>query len=118
MANLLEGVTVLDQTNVLSGPFCSNQLAQLGATVIKVEVPGSGDLARQFGTDPALSRLGMGTGFLTQNAGKKSITLNLKTEEGRVIFRRLVERSDVLLENFRPGVMKRQIGRASCRERV
>lgn len=107
MANLLEGVTVLDQTNVLSGPFCSNQLAQLGATVIKVEVPGSGDLARQFGTDPALSRLGMGTGFLTQNAGKKSITLNLKTEEGRVIFRRLVERSDVLLENFRPGVMKR-----------
>lgn len=107
MANLLEGVTVLDQTNVLSGPFCSNQLAQLGATVIKVEVPGSGDLARQFGTDPALSRLGMGTGFLTQNAGKKSITLNLKAEEGRVIFRRLVERSDVLLENFRPGVMKR-----------
>lgn len=107
MANLLEGVKVLDQTNVLSGPFCSNQLAQLGAEVIKVEVPGSGDLARQFGTDPELSRRRMGTGFVSQNAGKKSITLNLKDPEGRKIFRELVAQSDVLLENFRPGVMKR-----------
>jgi crotonobetainyl-CoA:carnitine CoA-transferase CaiB-like acyl-CoA transferase len=79
----------------------------MGAEVIKVEVPGSGDLARQLGADPALNQAYMGASFLAQNAGKKSITLNLKAEKGREIFRRLLATSDVLLENFRPGVMAR-----------
>jgi crotonobetainyl-CoA:carnitine CoA-transferase CaiB-like acyl-CoA transferase len=83
VSSLLEGVRVIDLTNVLAGPFCGFQLALLGAEVIKVEVPGAGDLARQFGMDPELSAKGMGTGFLAQNAGKKSITLNLKSPEGK-----------------------------------
>jgi CoA:oxalate CoA-transferase len=103
----LEGARVLDLTNVLAGPFCGYQLALMGAEVIKVEVPGSGDLARQLGADPALNKAHMGASFLAQNAGKKSITLNLKAARGQEIFRRLLAVSDVLLENFRPGVMDR-----------
>src|SRR6185436_12407139 len=79
MAGLLAGTRVLDLTNVLAGPFCCYQLALLGAEVIKVEVPGSGDLARQLGADPELNRRGMGASFLAQNAGKRSIRLNLKS---------------------------------------
>src|SRR2546427_5437181 len=104
---LLESVRVLDLTNVLAGPFCCYQLAQLGADVIKVEVPGSGDLARQLGADPELNHRGMGASFLAQNAGKRSITLNLKSAKGRDAFARLLATSDVVVENFRPGVMAR-----------
>jgi len=107
MSRLLAGARVLDLTNVLAGPFCCYQLAQLGADVIKVEVPGSGDLARQLGADPELNRRGMGASFLAQNAGKRSITINLKSDKGRGVFRRLVAASDVVVENFRPGVMER-----------
>jgi CoA:oxalate CoA-transferase len=85
---LLEGIRVLDLTNVLAGPFCCYQLAQLGADVIKVEVPGSGDLARQLGADAALNKNLMGPSFLAQNAGKRSVTINLKNSEGKEIFRR------------------------------
>jgi crotonobetainyl-CoA:carnitine CoA-transferase CaiB-like acyl-CoA transferase len=98
---------VLDVTNVLAGPFCSYQLALLGADVIKIEAPGSGDLARQLGADPELNKHLMGASFLAQNAGKRSITINLKNSSGRDVFRRLVETADVLVENFRPGVMDR-----------
>src|SRR5262245_16211697 len=107
MAGLLAGTRILDLTNVLAGPFCCYQLAQLGADVIKVEVPGTGDLARQLGADPELNRRGMGASFLAQNAGKRSITLNLKSPKGRAAFERLVATSDVVVENFRPGVMER-----------
>jgi formyl-CoA transferase len=107
MAELLAGTRILDLTNVLAGPFCCYQIAQLGAEVIKVEVPGSGDLARQLGADPELNRRGMGASFLAQNAGKRSITLNLKHAGGREAFRRLVASSDAVVENFRPGVMAR-----------
>ncbi|HXF82063.1 MAG TPA: CaiB/BaiF CoA-transferase family protein [bacterium] len=107
MAAPLEGVRVLDLTNVLAGPFCTFQLALLGADVIKVEVPGSGDLARQLGADPALNRALMGASFLAQNAGKRSVTINLKDPEGQRVFERLVVTADVLVENFRPGVMAR-----------
>ncbi len=103
----LEGVRVLDLTNVLAGPFCCHQLAHLGAEVIKVEVPGRGDLARQLGADEALNERNMGVSFLAQNAGKKSVTLNLKSEKGRELLRRLVAGADVLVENYRPGVMQR-----------
>lgn len=104
---LLEGVRVLDLTNVLAGPFCCYQLAQLGADVIKVEVPGTGDLARQLGADAELNRKLMGASFLAQNAGKRSVTINLKNPSGKEVFRRLVGTADVVVENFRPGVMER-----------
>ena len=103
----LSGLRVLDLTNVLAGPFCAHQLAHLGAEVIKVEAPGRGDLARQLGADPALNAAGMGVSFLAQNAGKKSVTLNHKAAAGKEVFLRLVESADVVLENFRPGVMSR-----------
>jgi crotonobetainyl-CoA:carnitine CoA-transferase CaiB-like acyl-CoA transferase len=107
MAGLLAGLRVLDLTNVLAGPFCCYQLAQLGAEVIKVETPGTGDLARQLGADPELNGRLMGASFLAQNAGKRSVTLNLKSAKGREAFLRLVATADVVVENFRPGVMKR-----------
>ncbi len=103
----LSGIRVLDVTNVLSGPFCCHQLAHLGAEVVKVETPGTGDLARQLGADPALNKANMGISFLAQNAGKKSVTINLKAANGKALFRRLAKTADVLVENFRPGVMAR-----------
>lgn len=107
MSELLKGVRVLDLTNVLAGPYCCYQLAQQGADVIKVEQPGTGDLARQLGADPALNAQLMGVSFLAQNAGKRSIELNLKSEVDKQAFCKLVQTADVLVENFRPGVMER-----------
>jgi CoA:oxalate CoA-transferase len=104
---LLQGIRVLDLTNVLAGPFGAYQLALLGADVIKVEAPGSGDLARQLGADAALNREMMGASFLAQNAGKRSVTVNLKSEGGKEVFRRMIGWADVVIENFRPGVMAR-----------
>ena len=104
---LLAGIRVLDLTNVLSGPFATLHLALLGAEVIKVENPVDGDLARKLGNVPALNDQLMGTSFLAQNANKKSLTLNLKDPEGVEIFRRLAKNADVVVENFRPGVMDR-----------
>ncbi|MEN8834340.1 CaiB/BaiF CoA-transferase family protein [Pacificibacter sp.] len=103
----LANIRVLDLTNVLAGPFCCHQLAHLGAEVIKVEAAGRGDLARQLGADPDLNAKGMGVSFLAQNAGKKSFTVNLKHPEGKALFLRLVESADIVVENFRPGVMNR-----------
>jgi CoA:oxalate CoA-transferase len=104
---LLEGVRVLDLTNVLSGPFATLHLALLGADVIKIENPDGGDLARRLGNVPEYNRKLLGTSFLAQNANKRSLTLNLKAEEGRQIFRKLLVKADVVVENFRPGVMDR-----------
>lgn len=104
---IMDGVRVLDLTNVLAGPFASLHLALLGAEVIKIERPGSGDLARKLGTLTELNDQLMGTSFLAQNANKKSVTLNTKDPEGKEIFKRLVKTADVLVENFRPGVMER-----------
>jgi CoA:oxalate CoA-transferase len=107
MSSALHGIRVLDLTNVLAGPYCAYQLALMGAEVVKVEVPGEGDLARQLGAEPALNARRMGASFLAQNAGKKSLTLNLKSADGKAVLHRLVQSSDVLVENFRPGVMDR-----------
>jgi formyl-CoA transferase len=98
---------VLDLTNVLAGPFACHQLAHLGADVLKVEAVGRGDLARNLGADPELSARGMGISFLAQNPGKRSLTLNLKDRRGTDVLKRLVRGADVLVENFRPGVMAR-----------
>ena len=100
-----EGIRVLDLTHVLAGPFCTYQLAVLGAETIKIEQPGEGDVVRQTGSDPALNRRLMGTSFLSQNANKRCITLDLKDPRGRDILRRLAQRADVLVENYRTGAM-------------
>ena len=103
----LKNCRVLDLTNVLAGPFCCHQLAHLGAQVIKVENPDGGDLARRLGSDPELNQKLMGVSFLAQNSGKRSITLDLKSPAGKNILKKLVATADVLVENFRPGVMDR-----------
>ena len=103
----LKGIRILDLTNVLAGPFCCHQLAHMGADVIKVETPGTGDLARQLGADSARNADLMGVSFLAQNPGKRFITLNLKFAFGKRILKELVAKSDALVENFRPGVMAR-----------
>ena len=103
----LEGIRVLDLTNVLAGPFCTELLALLGAEVIKIENPQGGDLARKLGNVPERNKALMGTSFLAQNANKKSLTLNLKFDEAKEIFLKLVDEADVVVENFRPGVMDR-----------
>jgi crotonobetainyl-CoA:carnitine CoA-transferase CaiB-like acyl-CoA transferase len=107
MTQALAGIRVLDLTNVLAGPLCAYQLALLGADVVKIEMPGSGDLARQLGSDPQLNAAHMGASFLAQNGGKRSVTVNLKVDEGKAVLKRLVASADVVVENFRPGVMQR-----------
>jgi len=107
MPKPLRHIRVLDLTNVLAGPFCCHQLAHMGAEVIKVETPGAGDLARQLGADPELNRRLMGVSFLAQNPGKRSVTVNFKHARGKEVLRKLVASADVLVENFRPGVMDR-----------
>ena len=104
---ILQGIKVLDLTNVLSGPFTTLHLALLGAEVLKVENPKDGDLARKLGIVPELNKQLMGTSFLAQNCNKQSITLNTKSPEGKELFKRLVKDADIVVENFRPGVMDR-----------
>lgn len=99
----LLGIRVLDMSRVLAGPFTGMLLADMGADVIKLEIPGRGDDSRQF--PPFIGEESMY--YVNLNRGKKSITINLKTEEGKNIFKELVKQSDVLLENFRPGTMNR-----------
>ena len=100
---LLEGIRILDLSRVMSGPFCTAMLADLGAEVIKIERPDSGDDARRFGPHVG----GESAYFMLLNRNKKSMTLNLKSERGRDLLRSLAGTSDVLIENFRPGVAAR-----------
>lgn len=105
MANkgLLDGVRVLDLTRVLAGPYCGMMLADMGAEVIKIELPGRGDDSRKNG--PFVN--GESAYYMNLNRNKRGMTLNLKSEEGKRIFKELVKKSDIVLENYRPGVMKR-----------
>ncbi len=105
MTRAFEGIRVIDFTQVLAGPFATQQLAQLGADVIKIEQPGSGDQTR--GLMPGSDDAGMSPSFLTCNIGKRSLTLNLKAPEARAIVQALVRNADVVVENFTPGVMQR-----------
>ncbi|WP_332719440.1 CaiB/BaiF CoA transferase family protein [Pelagibacterium mangrovi] len=100
-----EGIRVLDITHVLAAPFATYQLAVFGADVIKIEHPDEPDQTRIDGSDPALSAERIGTHFIIQNGGKRSLTLDLKTEAGREVLRRLVPTADVLVENYRPGAL-------------
>ena len=105
MGGAFDGVRILDLSRLLPGPYCSLLFADLGAEVIKVEEPGLGDYARL--TLPHWGESGIGAYFLLLNRNKKSVSLNLKTEGGKAVFRRLAGTADVLLESFRPGVMER-----------
>jgi crotonobetainyl-CoA:carnitine CoA-transferase CaiB-like acyl-CoA transferase len=98
----LEGITVLDLTRVLSGPYCTMLLADMGARVIKIEQPGKGDDTRAWGP-PFVE--GESAYFLSINRNKQSVTLDFKTPDGRAILDRLIARSDVIVENFRPGAL-------------
>ena len=99
----LSGVLVLDLTRVLAGPYCTMVLSDLGARIIKIERPGSGDDARHIG--PFMG--GKSVYFMSLNRGKQSLALDLREEPDREIFESLLARADVLVENFRAGVMER-----------
>ncbi|HEX7125878.1 MAG TPA: CoA transferase [Thermodesulfobacteriota bacterium] len=100
----LTGLRVVDLSRILAGPFCTMQLGDMGADVVKIEAPGSGDDTRHWG--PPFEN-GESAYYLAVNRNKRSLTLNLKHPEGLAILRRLVERADVLVENFRPGTLAR-----------
>ncbi len=106
MARAFEGIRIIDITHVLAGPFAAYQLGLMGADVIKVEDPSEPDQSRNSGTDNDLNHALMGTGFLTQGSNKRAITLNLKSERGREILKKLVATADVLVENYRPGAFE------------
>ncbi len=99
----LSGITVVDLSRILAGPYCTMLMAELGARVIKVEPPGKGDDAREYG--PFIK--GRSTYFASVNRGKQSIALDLKAEGDKRIFEKLLEKADVLVENFRPGTMEK-----------
>ncbi|MBL4876047.1 MAG: CoA transferase [Cohaesibacteraceae bacterium] len=100
---ILDGIRILDFTRVMSGPFCTSMLADLGAEIIKIEMPGTGDESRSFGP----YKDGESTYFMLLNRNKKSVTIDMKSERGRSVVRDLIPKCDVLVENFRPGVMTR-----------
>jgi crotonobetainyl-CoA:carnitine CoA-transferase CaiB-like acyl-CoA transferase len=104
LARPLSGVVVLDLSRVLAGPYCGLMLADMGADVIKIENPDGGDETRQF-TEPSVD--GISTYFLTVNRNKRSVALDLKAPAGKAAFLRLVGKADVVIENFRTGVMER-----------
>src|SRR4029077_207880 len=106
MQRPFEGIRIIDITHVLAGPFAAYQLGLMGADVIKVEHPDDPDQSRDSGSDNVLNHAGMGTGFLTQGSNKRAITLNLKTEQGREILKKLVATADVLVENYRAGAFE------------
>lgn len=101
----LEGIRVADFTHIMAGPYATHLLRLLGATVIKVESPAGGDAFRNYGTDPAYR--GMSPAFIAVNAGKQSVALDLKDPAAQDAARRLIATADVVVENFRPGVMTR-----------
>ena len=100
----LQGCRVLDVASFLAGPFCATQLGEFGAEVIKVELPRVGDATRRFGT---MTECGDSLPWLSESRNKKCITLDLRKPDGVVLIKRLVEQSDVLVENFQPGTMER-----------
>ncbi len=109
----LDGIKVLDFTNVLAGPYCTMMLANMGAEVFKLERPGAGDDSRAYG--PHVN--GESVYFLSVNRGKKSIICDAKTEEGREVFKQIAEKVDVLVENLKPGAMERMgLGYETLRE--
>lgn len=113
MHGALQGIRILDLTRVLAGPYCSMIFADMGAEVIKLEIPGRGDDSRKY--VPQVN--GESSYYMNLNRNKKGITLNLKSEEGKEIFKELVKNVDILIENFRPGTMEKMgLGYETLRE--
>jgi len=113
----LQGLRVLDFTHFIAGPFATMILADMGADVVKVEAPGRGDDFRQY--PPMVPAIGGGAPFIWTNRNKRSIALDLKSSEGKVLARELVAKADVLVENFSTGVIERLgLGYDTCRESI
>jgi len=104
MSHVLEGIKILDLTRYLAGPYCSMILGDLGAEIVKIERPGTGDGSRQWGP-PFIH--GESAYFLSINRNKKSVTINLRTKRGCEIVRRMASTYDVLIENYRPGIVEK-----------
>ena len=102
-AGPLAGIRVLDCATFIAGPYCATFLAEFGADVVKIEQPGPGDTTRKFGTPTAC---GDSLVWLSEGRNKKSLTINLKSAEGSALLKRLVEKADVLVENFQPGTFE------------
>ena len=106
----LSGMVVLDLSQIMAGPVCTMTLADMGADVIKVENPNGGDDSRRMGPPFIQGRQtgkGWSAGFLAVNRNKRSLALNLRSQEGKELFLRLAAKADVLVQNFRPGTMER-----------
>lgn len=115
MTGALEGLRVLDLSQVLAGPFCTMLLGDMGADVVKVELPGRGDISRNMAP---VTEGGESGAFLTVNRNKRGIALDLKAEAGRDAFLRLADRADVVVQNYRPGVAERlRVDHAALRAR-
>lgn len=112
-----DSIRVLDLTHVLAGPFATHQLAMLGADVIKIESPNLPDMMRIEGGNPRLNEMGLGTSYLGQNSGKRAMTLDLNTQEGKAVLSRLIETADVLVHNYAGSALDRQgFGAKACQE--
>src|SRR4030081_2528252 len=100
----MQGIRIIDVSSFLAGPFCSTQLAEFGADVIKLELPRVGDALRKFGT---ITKSGDSLPWLQECRNKKSATLDLRKPEGAALLKRLVSQADVLVENFQPGTLEK-----------
>ena len=107
MSRPLTDIKILDLTHVLAGPYATGQLALMGAEVIRIERPGGDDFVRKHGGTKEMRDAGLGASFLSQNAGKKSVVLDLKTSDGLASAFSLIGETDILVQNFRPGVVER-----------
>jgi CoA:oxalate CoA-transferase len=107
MYKLLDGIKIVDLTHVLAGPYCAYQLSLLGADITRIENPASVDLPRILDADPGRRDKGMGAAFIAANSNKRSVAFDLSHEKDQELARQLIANADVVLENFRPGVLKR-----------
>ena len=107
MSKLLDGIKIVDLTHVLAGPYCAYQLGLLGADIIRIENPAAVDLPRILDSDPDRLAQGMGAGFIAANANKRSVAIDLTSKKGQDLARQLIANADVVIENFRPGVLKK-----------
>ncbi|MFT5691563.1 MAG: CoA:oxalate CoA-transferase [Oceanicoccus sp.] len=107
MSKLLDGIKIVDLTHVLAGPYCTYQLGLLGADITRIENPAAVDLPRILDADPDRLAQGMGAGFIAANANKRSVAIDLSSKKGQDLARQLIANADVVIENFRPGVLKK-----------
>ena len=107
MSKLLDGIKIVDLTHVLAGPYCAYQLSLLGADITRIENPASVDLPRILDADRGRRDKGMGAAFIAANSNKRSVAFDLSHEKDQELARQLIANADVVLENFRPGVLKR-----------